>query len=320
MNSTDHLLSGELQDLLLATLHMHVDPSARISRITSTAMDAGLSGATVLRHRIKFASEQSRDGSVSLITKDTTLIERRVLALLQDQEESSVPFNYAPNLVDDIVLPVCMEDLGRLHRPTSRDPIPPELIEQEAAALARIHHVNLGQSKQFAWLPRVDRRYVQGQLARTWEPAWRRAVEIDAFRREFGDQIPTVEAAAAAVADEIEQVSMSQDCLTLLHGDLNPSNVLISSGQPRFIDWQAACYGPFYLDLPHHLFTLELAEVYRHVREELGEIVDPDDFAAGYRAASHYIGLRYIWWTLELWQEDRAQSPWVRYYLELIAL
>ena len=141
---------------------------------------------------------------------------------------------------------------------------------------------------------------------------------MESFGREFGGSIAIVEAAAASVADEIAALTEHQENMTLIHGDINPSNVLIADGKPRFIDWQAACLGPFYLDLPHHLCTRALAGEYRRVREELGDVIGPDVFAAGYRAASHYIGLRYIWWTLGLWSQDPTQSHWIRYYLELI--
>jgi hypothetical protein len=46
----------------------------------------------------------------------------------------------------------------------------------------------------------------------------------------------------------------------------------------------------------------------------------PDRFAAGFRSAAHYIGLRSIWWTLNLWQEDPTAARWVRHYLNLITL
>lgn len=129
-----------------------------------------------------------------------------------------------------------------------------------------------------------------------------------------------VESVAAHVADEIERLSADDRALSFIHGDINPSNVLIADGEPKFIDWQSACYGPFYLDLPHHLSIPALAEEYRLARASLGDSILSEEFAAGFRAAAHYIGLRYIWWTLDLWREDPSQSEWVRYYLALITL
>jgi aminoglycoside phosphotransferase (APT) family kinase protein len=310
--------NGDLTCLIAETLRRNVDPSATPVWVTSEPIEAGMSGTDVLRHHVAFDTDREYGQAVSLVSKRATLVERRVLALLQDQLRASVPFNYSPNLVDDVLDFTCMEDLGSEHRPTSLDPVPAHLIAAEARALAAIHHANLGHADELSWLPRVDRLYVQDQLTRFWTPAWRRAIKIEAFRQEFGDWVAIVEAATAGVTDELEEVTAHRENMTLIHGDINPSNVLIIDGKPRFIDWQAACLGPFYLDLPHHLFTLEMAEEYRRDREKLGGAINPDDFAAGYRAASHYIGLRYIWWTLELWHEDPTQSRWVRYYLELI--
>lgn len=305
--------------LIAETLRRHVHPAATPVHISAEPIEGGMSGAAVQRNHVECEIEGECGQPVSLITKRTTLVERRVLAWLQEQRQASVPFNYSPNLADDVLDLTCMEDLGSEHRPTSLDPIPVRLIAAEARSLAQIHHANLGRVDELSWLPRVDRRYALDHLDTFWAPAWRRAVESESFRAEFGDRIAAVEAAAAGVAGEIEELIAQQGNLTLIHGDINPSNVLIADGEPHFIDWQAACLGPFYLDLPHHLFTPAMAEEYRRARETLGDTIDPDEFAAGYRAASHYIGLRYIWWTLELWREDPTQSPWVWYYLDLIA-
>jgi Phosphotransferase enzyme family len=288
--------------------------------MVSVAVEAGLSGAEVLRHHVVFDSPTTGKRTVSLITKNTTLIERRVLALLQDQHQTAIPFNYSVNLMDTGLAPVCLEDLGSERRPTSLETIPPELLRKEARALAHIHHANSAPVDRLAWLPRIDRHYVRDKISRFWEPAWQRAVEDREFRQEFGNCISTVEDTAVNVADEIARVSENEETLSLIHGDINPSNVLITNGGPRFIDWQTACIGPFYLDLPHHLSTPALAGGYLSARASLGVTIAPTDFSIGFRAAAHYIGLRYIWWTLELWQGDRSQSRWVEYYLDLITL
>jgi hypothetical protein len=34
--------------------------------------------------------------------------------------------------------------------------------------------------------------------------------------------------------------------------------------------------------------------------------------------AARYIGLRYMWWTLDYWREDPTQTPWVQHYLDLV--
>jgi aminoglycoside phosphotransferase (APT) family kinase protein len=283
-------------------------------------MEPGMSGATVARHHVTFDSPGSGSGAVSLVTKQATLLERRVLALLQAQGQPGVPFCHTADLENDTPALVCMQDVGTRHRPTSLEPIAPELVRAEANVLAHVHHANAGPSQPPDWLPRVDRQYVHAHLSEFWEPAWTRAMADIAFRREFGTSIAAVESAARRVADEIEQLADDRRQLSLLHGDLNPSNVLIAGGSPWLIDWQAACYGPFYLDLPQHFHSLALAEEYRRARAELGHNFPEVRFATGFRSAAHYIGLRSIWWTLALWQEDPMEARWVWHYLNLITL
>src|SRR6266540_5145547 len=71
--------------------------------------------------------------------------------------------------------------------------------------------------------------------------------------------------------------------LTLIHADINPSDVLVQDGKPYFIDWQTARWGPLYLDLPHHHCTLAQAELYRRALAARGYAIPPDAFAAHYR-------------------------------------
>ena len=40
-----------------------------------------------------------------------------------------------------------------------------------------------------------------------------------------------------------------------------------------------------------------------------GYTIPPDVFAAHYRVAARYIGLRYMWWTLEYWLSDPRRQP-----------
>lgn len=48
--------------------------------------------------------------------------------------------------------------------------------------------------------------------------------------------------------------------------------------------------------------------------------MDEEWFWDGYRVAARYIGLRYMWWTLELWCEDHSETDWVWFYLRLIEM
>jgi thiamine kinase-like enzyme len=108
------------------------------------------------------------------------------------------------------------------------------------------------------------------------------------------------------------------DALTLVHTDINPSNVLMLDGVPYFIDWEAAHYGPFYLDVPHHFFTPALAEYYREALAEQGIEVPRARFAERFRIAARYTALRYMWWTFDAWRGDHSADVWVRHYFAMI--
>ena len=254
------------------------------------------------------------------MTKRAHLAERRVLALLAAQGHACVPFSHAVESTLDGPALVCLEDLGRRHRPTSLDPIEPALVRREAAGLAAIHAANAARPPDLAWLPRTDRPYFERQIHQVnWRPAWERAVADAAFVRAFGPSIRPVEAAAARIVDEMAALAAEAGAATLAHTDLNPGNVLIRRGRPYFIDWDAAHHGCPYLDLPHHLHTPDLAEHYRRALTALGQQISAADFAERYRVASRYTALRYMWWALDAWRADSHRAAeWVRHYLGMI--
>jgi thiamine kinase-like enzyme len=151
-----------------------------------------------------------------------------------------------------------------------------------------------------------------------FRPAWERAVADRAFRQAFGAAIPAVESAAARIVDEMGAIFEEGDTLTLVHTDINPSNVLVRDGVPFIIDWAVARYGPCYLDVPHHFPTLALAERYRVALGARGVEIESARFAERHHAAARYVGLRYIWWTLDAWRADRSMARWVWHYLRMI--
>ena len=133
-----------------------------------------------------------------------------------------------------------------------------------------------------------------------------------------GSYIDRVEGAAEAIVDEMTGLSEEEDALTLVHTDINPSNVLLLEGVPYIIDWEPAHYGPFYLDVPHHFFTPELAERYRVALAERGMTVAQSEFMRRFHIAARYTALRYMWWTLEAWREDPSEKAWVLHYFGMI--
>ena len=304
--------------LLLATLQRFVAPDAQIVQVASQPLSGGMSGSAVARHAVQYASAAGA-ATVSLITKAADSHEWRALQHLQSQRQPNVPFAHSAGVAQGERLQICMQDLGDRTRPTSLDPISAAELAAEAEGLAAIHAANFVPHAQLGWLPAIDAGYIQDMLfVRAWQPAWQAALADERFVTVFGDEIPRVEAAAATIVADVRALLNEPESQTLIHADLNPSNVLVYGGRPYFIDWQTAMYGPFYIDLPHHHCTLEQAEHYRLALAARGRPIARGDFAERYRVAARYIGLRYMWWTLEYWREDPSQTAWVRHYFGLV--
>jgi thiamine kinase-like enzyme len=230
-----------------------------------------------------------------------------------------VPFAHTLDLTSDTPALLCQQDVGDTCRPTSLDPITDDELRREAEGLAAIHAANLGHSGALGWLPRTDRAYFRDfVLNRCWRPYWKKALENRSFVEQFRRRIAAVEQAAESMVEEMAALAGEAYPLTLVHTDINPSNLLVHHGRPYIIDWQVPHYGTPYLDLPHHFCTLRQAEFYRRALADRGIRIAAADFAERYRAARRCIGFRYLWWTLEEWQPEPPRIAWVTHYLNLI--
>lgn len=305
--------------LLEQTLRRFVASEAQIATVTPDAIRAGMSGAAVRRYNIAYSADGAAPRLAQLVTKAATREEWRALQYLVAQRQPNVPFAHALDSAADGGVLICMQDVGATYRPTSLEPITDDALWREADGIAAIHAANLGARAALPWLPRMDRAYVRDRvLGRWWRPAWEAARADPAFERAFGAAIPAVEAAAARLLDDMELLLGDDSAHTLIHADLNPSNVLVHDGRPYFVDWQTAMYGPLYIDLPHHHCTLQQAEHYRVALAARGHAIPAAEFAARYRVAARYIGLRYMRWTLEQWAADHTETAWVEHYVGLI--
>jgi aminoglycoside phosphotransferase (APT) family kinase protein len=304
--------------LLLATLQRFVAADAQIVSSTSIPLQGGMSGSAVSRHTIQYTTALGM-ATTSLITKDAERHEWRVLQHLQSQQQPNIPFAHSVDTLHGERLQICLQDVGGQTRPTSLDPITETELAREAAGLAAIHAANFQPQPALDWLPAMDASYIHDMLfVRAWRPTWERAVADPHFATTFREAIPRIEAAAATIVTDMQTLLDESAAQTLIHADLNPSNVLVDQGQPYFIDWQTAMRGPFYIDLPHHHCTLAQAEHYRQALAAHGHTISRQDFAERYRVAARYIGLRYMWWTLDYWREDPTQTAWVQHYLDLV--
>jgi aminoglycoside phosphotransferase (APT) family kinase protein len=308
----------DVQRLLQETVSTQISSTARVASREILPIGSGMSGATLRRYRVTLENSSGESRQVELVTKEAHLRERRVLAWLNTQRQPNVPFSHTLDLTTEGSALICMQDVGDTYRPTSLEPITPEALREEAVGLAAIHAANLGHSSELAWLLRIERSYfAEYVIERCWRPHWEKALSSEGFRSTFQPCLARVEVAAAAMVEEMSALAAEGDVLTLIHTDINPSNVLVHEGKPYYIDWQVAHFGPFYLDLPHHFCTLQQAEHYRQALAALGTEIPAADFEERYRAAARCIGFRYIWWTLEGWRPGARETEWVQHYLDL---
>jgi aminoglycoside phosphotransferase (APT) family kinase protein len=322
VNKARRPTEADIGPLLEATLRYMVHADATLLDASSQTITRGVSGAEVRRHSVGVRVPDGPDTVISLITKMSDRIERSTLAHLNAQGQPAVPLSHARAVDLDGPDWICLQDLGDDGRPDVLSPLPEETLVSEVAGLASIHAVNAAGVEELTWLPRADREYARSMIDDVfWRPHWESVVTQNDFHEEFGTWLPRVEAAAAKVVDEVAALDADPGDRTLVHTDINPGNVLVHDRKAFFIDWNDAHRGSFYLDLPHHLCTLELAERYREVVERFGVAINPSDFEERYRIAARYTALRYMWWTFEAWRDDRdVAGEWILHYFGMLDL
>lgn len=258
--------------------------------------------APIARYAVQLGDGQAPPQPIFLITKVAPLIERLVLDILGRQHQA-VPFSCTPDLVTDAPALVCERDCG-VEPPV----LTAALVTELAAALAGIHHRNRGRHAQLSWLPRADR----GQLSAThlgdWRLKWSQANADPNFVHEFGAYYPALEQAEERFFGWLDAQWQTGDALTLIHGDMHRSQVLVAGEHVTIIDWEHAHYGPLYLDLPN-VFTGETAAAYWEAFERLGDALT--DVQEQFRQAGRYVGFKYLGYGLTLWRDGARERAWV---------
>jgi hypothetical protein len=312
---------ADIPSLLAGTVRYLLGSGASVLQVESDTITRGVSGAEVRRHTVAARVPEGPDTVLSLVTKMSDRIERATLAHLNAQGQPGVPLSHARDIDVDGPDWICLQDLGDTGRPDVLSPLPEETLASELTGLASIHAANTTNAEELSWLPRADREYARSMIEDVfWRPHWEIAVRQNDFHEEFGSWLPRVEAAAAKVVDEVTALDGDGGARTLVHTEINPGNVLVYDRRAFFIDWADAHLGSLYLDLPHHLCTLELADRYREALDRLGLPIAPADFEERYRVAARYIALRYMWWTFEAWRDDRDAAEWVLHYFSMLDL
>jgi hypothetical protein len=296
----------DLEQLLEQTIRRYGRPGARVVSFDVRPMreyERGYSGAQIERHVVVFRTPGGEAGTITLITKEAPLLERRVLDLLTSQSQC-VPFSHTLDLTTDRPMLVCQQDLGT---DSSQWPPSTEPDRQAARCLARIHYTNLGRATELAWLPRADRVYFEGYILADYREQLARAMEWPAFMAEYGDVARQMEEAVGPFLAAMDSLWAEGDSLTLIHADMMDNHVLVHAGRPYLIDWGQARYGSFYLDLPNY-FTPDSVLSYRDALGELGLDILADEFMRRYREAGRYPGFKYIGVLLHLWVAGQPGS------------
>ncbi|MDX2075863.1 MAG: phosphotransferase [bacterium] len=288
---------ASLEQLLLATVQKHINPTASIVSYVQLPSSTDVSKINVQHFNLRLNTGQS----VILITKPSPLIERRVLSLLNDQKQTIVPLSHSLDLTDTGEALICLEDAGK--------PVLPHADEYQqkiAEGLAKIHAMNMGKEAELDWLPKTDRAYfVDFILGWTWRLAWERALEDPNFIKQFGSYIPKVQSSVKTFPDAMQALFDDATTRTLIHTDIYSGHVLANKN-PYIIDWGQTHYGSFYLDLPSYFDYPSKAELYRLELEKQGISINQEEFLQKYHIAGRFVGFRYMWGWIEEWRKHPA--------------
>jgi hypothetical protein len=273
--------------------------------------------------RIRNYDVTSRDapGNVrvdQVVSKDAVLLERRILQHLADQHCAVPPVAIA-DLTSDERAPVYMPYLDP--QPEHFAGGPNSLLTLSIAdGLAGIHAANRGRCPP--WLPRTADDWYGRLWLRAWRERWEENLTWPDFRAEFGACTARLSAAMERLLRTLDALASEESTLTLLNVDLTPAHIRFMRGEACFIDWQQSSYGPLYIDLPNH-FTIETALVYRDALARRGHEIPVVEFLERYHEVSHYMGLRYLGYSLGEWAaggERRQAGRWFLYYTFSLAL
>ncbi|MFC7680150.1 phosphotransferase [Paenibacillus sp. GCM10028914] len=303
-----------LEHLLHETIKKYMDPSADILSIESKPIHIGLQAVALHRHSIHLKNRESMP--ISLVTKYATRLERRVLNRLYLQQ-ANVPFMLTNGSEEEERALVCIQDVDYT---SDYSNLNIEALQQkEIKALSHIHTSNFGHENDLTWLPRVDRDHIEAMINIRWKPQWQAAIKNEQFLDIFGDYIPSVEAAAATIFQDIVDVMIDENSYTLIHNDLNPGNVLVhNNSDVFFIDWEDARYGSLFFDIPLRCSTPEQIESYRVLLAARGLEFSDHRFYHLYTTAARYLGLRYMSWNLGTWASDSKAKEDLRKYLNMV--
>lgn len=309
--------------LIKDTVYCFISSEAEVLEIESTPMNLGSKAVELTRNKVWLQSGPGMTGraapkeEASLITKQATFVERSALSRLYSQG-AKVPFSLSGQPLHEGRSLLCIEDAdcrtdyGRLNVPA--------LQHKEMEALAYIHYVNLGCRCDLPWLPQVNEAYLSEVIHTSWSVSWKYARQNPAFAEAFGPEtLSAIEGIAGRVVQDMIPVIHDTDTYTMIHNDLNPGNVLVKDdAEICYIDWEEARYGSLFLDIPMRCGTLQQAEDYRRHLGRLGCEIPQQHYAMLFRAASRFLGLRFMCWNLGVWQQNGQARADLAKYMKMV--
>jgi hypothetical protein len=226
---------GEIEPLITETLNRYVHAGARIEHIVTEPMQAeehGYSGARLERHTITFRSPAGTIQTTTLITKQASLTERRVLSHLTMQKQS-VPFSHTLDLTTDAPAPVCQQDL----RQSAGHSAPVRDVQRKVAqCLARIQYANLGLGNELGGLSRADRTYFEEVILADFREQLALAMDRPTFAARHGDVARRMEEAVEPFLGAMDSLWAREYSRTLIHADMMDTHVIVYEDQPYLID------------------------------------------------------------------------------------
>ncbi|UQZ34984.1 hypothetical protein C2I18_16520 [Paenibacillus sp. PK3_47] len=313
--------SCKLTGLLKDTVYCFVSPDAQVLSVESSPISAGSRAVELSRHRLKLgvssgeneASTGASDSEISLITKLANYNERSALSRLYAQG-AKVPFSLSNQPQCEGRSLLCIQDVDD-QTDYSRLDIA-ALEAKEMQALAYIHSKNLGCREEVPWLPVVDEDQIAVAVGHWWKPAWKAAKSHPDFAGTFGaERLAEIESVAEGIVSAMVPVIEDTATYTMIHNDLNPGNVLVHNNEEvYFIDWEEACYGSLFLDIPMRCSSVRQAFAYKKYLNNYGLEIPDAKFAELFAVASRYLGLRYMCWNLGVWEHnERAKADLCKY-------
>ena len=285
-------------------------PAREVDVAEDGPMPQGESGSAVRSFTIGYRTPEGLGGSVRIVTKHATRLERRVLALLAAQGQA-IPVTVVPDAEGEGRGLVVQEFADEIVSPSFGAPFDP-LTERAAEALAAIHAGNLGAGPP--WLPRADRSFLDELYLRATRVEWETNLGDPTFAAEFGGYTDALDRALDRLLDVLAELTRDGRTLALINTDITPAHVRVARGRPCFIDWEQANFGPLYLDLPN-LLSVESALLYRDALARHGHDIPPTEFLERYREVGRYMGLRYLEVGLLNWRNRGADWPRQRWFL-----